>query len=88
MHNQNHFLMTCVDQSLLSWFSGFKFDHAAAIQLINRIYSTIPEPALRPAVCNTPCSLSNSVLRQGILTSKTLTLSRLDDFSDVVTDIL
>ena len=31
-------------------------------------------------VNNTPCSLSNSVLRRGILTSRALTSSRLDDF--------
>ena len=80
LHNQNHILMT--------WFSGYKFVHAVAIQLINRMYSTIPEPALRPAVCNTPCSLSCSVLRQGILISCALTSLRLDDFSDIVTYIL
>ena len=26
------------------------------------MYSTIPEPALRLAVCNTPCSLSYTVM--------------------------
>ena len=39
------------------------------IQLINRMYSAITEPAVRQAVSNTPCSLSYSVLRQGILTT-------------------
>ena len=34
------------------------FVHVVAIHLINRMYSTITEPAVRPAVCNTPCSLS------------------------------
>ena len=56
--------------------------HAVAIQLINSVYRTITEPAVRPAVCNTPCSfkLSYSVLkvRRGILTSCALALSRLN----------
>ena len=34
---------------------------------------------------NNPCSLSYSVLRRGILISGALTLSRLYDFSDIVT---
>ena len=34
---------------------------------------------------NNPCSLSYSVLRRGILISCALTLSRLYDFSDIVT---
>ena len=36
---------------------------------------------------NTPCSLSYSVIRQGILNEFVLTSSRLDDFSDLVTYI-
>ena len=64
------------------------FVRAVAIQLINRMYSMITEPAVRPADHNPPCSLSYSVLRQGILTSCALTSSRLDDFSDIVTYIL
>lgn len=80
--------MMFVDQHLPFVFSGYKFVHAVAIQLINRMYSKIPEPALRPAVCNTPCSLAYSVLRQGILTSCALISSRLNDLSDIVTNIL
>ena len=35
------------------FISFFKFVHAVIIQVINRKYSTITEPAVRPAVCNT-----------------------------------
>ena len=71
--------MTGVQQCLLNpRFSGYKFVHAVSIQLINRMYSAIPEPAVRQAVSNNPCSLSYSVLRHG-------QLWRLDDFSGVVT---
>ena len=38
--------------------------------------------AVRPAVCNTPCFLSYSVLRQGILTLRAKTSSPRDDFSN------
>ena len=55
---------------------------------INKMYIMLPEPAVRPAVCNAACYLPYSVLRQGILTSYALTLSRLDDFSDILTYIL
>ena len=36
---------------------------------------TVGEPAVRPAVCNTPSSLTHSVLRQDILTSCAMTSS-------------
>ena len=45
------------------------------------MYSMIIEPAVRPAVCNTACALSYSVLRQGIPSSCAVTLSHLDYFS-------
>ena len=50
--------------------------------------STVAAPVVRPAVCSPPCSLSYSVLRQGILASCALTPSRLDDFFDLVTSFL
>ena len=55
---------------------------------INKMYSMITEPAVKPAVCNAANPLSYSALRQGILNSYALTLSCLDDFSDIVTYIL
>ena len=89
--SHDHILITCLHQRLLNpWISGYKFVHAVAIQLINRLYSAVIEPAVRQAVSNTPCFLSYSVLRQEILTSNSciLTLWRLDDFSDIVPYIL
>ena len=52
------------DQVLTMLHLAPTFVHTVAIQLINRMYSTITESAVRPADCNTPCSLSYSVLRQ------------------------
>ena len=86
--SQSGILFFSCDHVLTMLHLASIFVCVVTIQLINRMYSMITEPAVRPADRNPPCSLSYSVLRQGILNSCALTSSRLDDFSDIVTYIL